>query len=68
MVKQMYCIDKENVYEEWVVGAMSKVYKNLRIPFSETEKCNTAAYIECIIGRYSYWYSSTSTGTRTRTL
>ena len=42
---------------------MSQVYNNLRIPLSETEKCNIAACIECIIGRYSYSHSSTSTRT-----
>ena len=47
---------------------MSHVYKNLRIPFSETEIWNTAAYIECIIGRYSYSYSSTSTRTCTHVI
>ena len=37
-------IDKDNSPGQWAVGAMSHVYKNLKIPFSETEKCNTAAY------------------------
>ena len=46
IVKQIY-IDKGNLHGQWAVGALSQVYKNLRIPFSETEKCNTAAYIQC---------------------
>ena len=29
------------------LGALSQFYKNLRIPFSETEKFKTAAYMEC---------------------
>ena len=47
---------------------MSKVYKNLTISFSETEKWNTAAYIECIIGQHAYSSSSTSTRTRTHVI
>ena len=45
-VKQIYT-DKRNLHGQWAVGALSQFYKNLRIPFSETEKCNTATYIEC---------------------
>ena len=56
IVKQIH-IDKGNLHGQWKVVALSQVYKNLRIPSSETEKCNTALYIEC----RSY------AGTRTRT-
>ena len=56
IVKQIY-IDEGNLHGQWKVIALSQVYKNLRIPSSEAEKCNTALYIEC----RSY------AGTRTRT-
>ena len=39
-------IDKENLHGQWAVGPLSQDYKNVKIPFSEIEKCNTAAYIE----------------------
>ena len=38
------------------IGAISQVYNNLTITFSDIEKCNTAAYIVYIIGLYSYSY------------
>ena len=44
-----YILNKDNLYGHWAVGATSRVNKNIRIPFPETDKCNTAAYIECIL-------------------
>ena len=44
-IKLQQIFDKGNLHGQWAVGAVSQVYKNLRIPFSETEKCNIAAYI-----------------------
>ena len=47
MTKSIY-VDNGQLSQVQVIGL------NLSIPLSETEKCNTAAYIECIIGHYSY--------------
>ena len=64
-----------NLHGQWKVIALSQVYKNLRIPSSENEKCSSALQQYCSLYRmyiicrysYSYSYSSTSTCTRTRT-
>ena len=46
IIKQIY-IGKDNLHGQWAVGALSRVFKNLRTPLSETEQCKTAAYLEC---------------------